>query len=61
MVNFVKSRTLSNGSEERKISYEYGETTGFNNQKDVVLRLENAHDRYQSHYSYHEDKTRRFL
>ncbi|MFM2585497.1 RHS repeat domain-containing protein [Vibrio campbellii] len=60
MVNFVKSRTLSNGSEERKISYEYGETTGFNNQKDVVLRLENAHDRYQSHYRYHEDKNKAF-
>lgn len=55
MVNFVKSRILSNGTEERKISYEYGEIAGFNNQKNVVLCLENAHDRYQSHYKYHED------
>jgi YD repeat-containing protein len=60
MVNFVKSRTLSNGSEERKIFYEYGEIAGFNNQKDVVLRLENAHDCYQSHYSFHEDKNETF-
>lgn len=56
MVNFVKSRTLSNGTEERKIFYEYSEIAGFNNQKHVVLHLENAENRYQSYYSYHENK-----
>ncbi|EKF9160637.1 RHS repeat protein [Vibrio cholerae] len=60
MVNFVKSRTLSNGIEVRKISYEYDEITGLNNEKYVVLRLENAHDRYQSHYSYHENISETF-
>ncbi|PKQ75539.1 sugar-binding protein [Aeromonas sobria] len=60
MVNFVKSRTLSNGIETRKISYEYREIEGFNNQKNVVLHSETAHNRYQSHYSYHEDKDEAF-
>lgn len=60
MVNFVKYRTLNNGSEERKISYEYSEFVGLNNQSDVVLRLETAQDRYNSHYTYHNDENEIF-
>ncbi|PSV20625.1 RHS repeat protein [Photobacterium leiognathi subsp. mandapamensis] len=60
MVNFVKSRTLSNGLEERKISYEYTEITAQNDHRDVVLQLENAHGRYLSHYSYHQNANERF-
>ncbi|CAH7262171.1 Sugar-binding protein [Vibrio chagasii] len=55
MVNFVKSRTLDNGSEQRVIAYQYASLAGLNGQRDVVLSLEEDTQRYQTHYAYQTD------
>ncbi|MEZ9460271.1 RHS repeat protein [Vibrio splendidus] len=55
MVNFVKSRTLNNGSEQRVISYQYASLEGLNGHRDVVLSLEEDVQRYRSHYAYQTD------
>ena len=55
MANFVKSRILTNGSETRKISYQYTTIAGVNQHDNVVLSLEESDQRYQSHYHYHTE------
>lgn len=58
MANFVKSRTLTNGTDDtRQISYQYTTITGANQYDNVVLSVEDARQRYQSHYHYHTESS----
>lgn len=57
MINFVKSRLLSSGSESRRIIYAYQAIKGLEDQDYIVLSREHAAPCFSVDYSYHIEKS----
>lgn len=57
MINFVKSRVLSSGSDSRSIFYAYKAVKGLEDQDYIVLSREHAAPCFSVDYSYHIGKS----